>query len=90
MSHAQLAHAAARSAAGLHAENTHVVVLAAKDETELLCLEAALTASPYQFVSVREPDAPWDSQLMAIGLAPLPRKQLGRMLRRYPTLKEKP
>lgn len=89
VSHAQLAHAAARSADGLHTEGTHVVVLAARDERELLTLESVLTQSDHYFVSIREPDLPWSNQLMAIGLRPLPRMALGRLLRRYPTLKER-
>lgn len=47
-------------------------------------------STPFRFVAIREPDAPWNGQLVAIGIVPAPRKALDKLLRRYPLLQEKP
>jgi hypothetical protein len=53
--------------------NTHAVALGAPSEAALLELEARLRFADIAHVAVREPDAPYGGQLMAIGLAPQPR-----------------
>lgn len=47
-----------------------VVILGARSEQRLLTLERQLTEVGVRHVAVREPDAPWDNALMAIGLVP--------------------
>lgn len=86
---AQLTHAAGESArlADLP-KNTHAVVLEAKDEAALLEIEACLTACGLPHAAIREPDAPYNGAITALGLAPLAPHQLTgeakRMLRRLP------
>jgi hypothetical protein len=67
---AQLVHAAGESSPGGIPEGTHAVVLAAKSEMQLLSLEKKLLAKNIPHAAIREPDAPFFGQLMAIGLAP--------------------
>jgi hypothetical protein len=50
-----------------------VVVLGARSLARLETLERHLLRSGLPHVAVREPDAPWDGQLMAIGLVPAER-----------------
>jgi hypothetical protein len=85
---AQLVHAAGESSPGNIPNDTHAVVLAVKDEQELLCLEARLLANGIPHIAIREVDEPYSGALMAIGLPPGPQKQQGRLLRQYPLLKE--
>lgn len=63
-------HAAGESSPGNLPSNTHAVALAIANESELLRLEAKLQDHSIEFVAIREPDAPWNGQLMAIGLKP--------------------
>lgn len=46
------------------------VVLGARSESKLLRLERLLLQHGVPHVAVREPDAPWSGQLMAVGLEP--------------------
>lgn len=50
-----------------------VVILGARNETKLLKLERRLIVGGIPHVAFREPDAPWENALMAIGLIPAPR-----------------
>lgn len=68
---AQVVHAAGESSPGALPEHTHAVVLAAKHECQLLQVEEELLARSIAHVAIREPDAPWNGQLMAIGVVPL-------------------
>lgn len=52
-------------------DRTKAVVLGARSEPRLRTLERKLTEAGIPFVAIREPDAPWNGQLMAIGLHPL-------------------
>jgi len=84
---AQVVHAAGESArlvAALPA-GTHAVVLAASGEG-LGALELALAAAGVAHAAVREPDAPYCGQLLAIGIAPAPRAALRRYVGRLPLL----
>lgn len=91
---AQLAHAAGESffQLGLSAvppvniERTTVVVLGARNEHRLKRLEAKLQQVHIPHAAIREPDAPWDGQLMAIGLVPGDREQLSPLFRDYQIL----
>ena len=85
---AQLVHAAGESAQNMEVpEGTHAVVLAVPDEQSLLSVEAKLAQHGLDFKSVREPDAPWNGQLMAIGIRPQPRKKLKKLLANLPLYK---
>ena len=65
---AQLVHAAGETGPTL--PGTHAIVLSAKDEKHLLKIEHQLSRSKIKYHSVREPDSPWNGELMAIGLHP--------------------
>lgn len=84
---AQVVHAAGESSPGNLAPNTHAVVLVAKDEPELLALEQELAREGFFHVAIREPDAPWNGALMAIGLVPQDRKPLRKLLGRLPLIR---
>lgn len=90
---AQIVHAAGESFAQFKIDPStppiHAVVLAARCETSLLELEARLVAGGVTHHSIREPDAPYNGALTAIGLPPQPRAQLKKFLSNIPTLKEK-
>lgn len=80
-------------AAGESAQNTavppgtHAVVLSAENEESLLEIEQKLSAHNIEFVAIREPDAPWNGALMAIGVKPQPRGKLKKLLRELPLYK---
>lgn len=91
---AQLLHAAGESAA-LWASSlaggprrlpydTHAIALHARSEAELLQLEQRLQVAKIPHVSVREVDAPFEGQLMAIGLCPSAGKEVRRLLSSLP------
>jgi hypothetical protein len=87
-----IAHAAAISAHGTHDE-THVLVLEAPGEFELLRLESQLRGVLGDWVEAfRELDPPYNGQLMSIGIEPVawhyadPRT-IRRFLKKFPLLK---
>lgn len=91
---AQLIHAAGESGAGqqgLQAGPTglYAVALAVRDEAALLLVEDRLRFYDIPHRAIREPDAPWCGQLMAIGVVPMARDErtLRRVLQRLPLLK---
>lgn len=67
---AQLVHASGES---FHhgAQKTMAVVLAVRDEAHLVDLESQLLRDGIPHRAIREPDHPWDGQLLAIGVVPL-------------------
>lgn len=65
---------------------TRAVVLAAS-VAELLALAATLAHAAVPHVFVREPDAPWCGAPMAIGLVPMPRARLRRLLAHLPLVR---
>ena len=67
---AQTIHAAGESVRGPVPPTTHAVALHAQDEQELLDLEARLLENGIAHVAIREPDEPYNNQLMAIGIVP--------------------
>ena len=85
---AQLIHAAGESnPEGIH---SYAVALWVDDEEELAAKEARLLEHDIPHVAVREPDAPWDNQLMAIGVCPIDRstnKQLRKIVAGLPLIK---
>ena len=81
---AQTIHAAGESSPGNLPPTTHAVGLHAKDEQDLLDLEARLRQDGIAHVAIREPDAPYNNQLMAIGIVPQVRsKTLRRATSRF-------
>lgn len=82
---AQTIHAAGESAQGMVVPpNTHAIAKQAANEEELLELEAKLILAGIEFVAIREPDEPWNGQLMVIGLKPQIRtKEIKKLLGRY-------
>lgn len=67
---AQVTHAAGESSPGNIPKDTHAVVLHARDEADLLCLEAELGVHGYSFCAIREPDAPFMGTTEAHGQVP--------------------
>ncbi len=63
------------------------MVLAAPSEAELVKIELRLLAHGLSPVAIRENDGPYAGQLMALGLAPMP-KRAGRVLSSLPLLRE--
>ena len=51
-------------------DRTTAVILGARNEAKLLRLEQALIEYGFPHLAIREPDAPYDGALMAIGLEP--------------------
>lgn len=63
-------HAAGESGGGVP-PGTHAVALSAPDEHALAQVEDRLVSNGIPHHAVREPDAPWDGALMAIGIEPM-------------------
>lgn len=68
---AQLLHAAGESSPGDLPTGTIAVALAAKSEDHLVFLEEKLRRLAIPHKAIREPDAPWNGALMAIGIQPV-------------------
>lgn len=85
---AQTIHAAGESSPGPSLPpDTRAVALAAPGEAALLRLEQDLILAGVQFRAIREPDAPYFGQLMAIGLSPVPKARLRGLLAHLQLLK---
>ncbi|WNM70121.1 peptidyl-tRNA hydrolase [Myxococcus phage Mx1] len=84
---AQTIHAAGESSPGNLPEQTRAIALAAESEEHLLLLEAKLVAAGIPYKAIREPDAPWNGALMAIGIEPMPRAKLRPLLSGLPLLR---
>lgn len=84
---AQLIHAAGESGAG--ERGLYAVALAVRGEAELRLVEDKLRFLEIAHRAIREPDPPWNGQLMAIGVVPMARddRRLRRVLQRLPLLK---
>lgn len=88
---AQITHAASESAGLFGAPlppHTFAVVLQVPDESGLLRLEEKLAKSCVESISIREPDPPFLGQITAIGVKPMLRSEIGKLLANYPLLKE--
>lgn len=58
-------------------------------EDQILALELRLQAHSVEFEAIREPDAPWNGSIMAIGLVPQPRtKALKKLFSGFKLAKE--
>lgn len=71
---AQLVHAAGET--GPVEPGTHAVVLSARNEEHLLKIEHQLSSYQIKHHNIREPDSPWNGELMAIGLYPISDRRL--------------
>lgn len=89
---AMIVHAAGESAqlcgASAAGPPTHAVALTAS-EAELCALARELERGGVPFVFVREPDEPWRGAPMAIGVAPMPRGRVRRLLAHLPLVRGK-
>lgn len=72
---------------GYYKPIVHAVALYAKNERELLELEQRLTEAKIRHHAVREPDAPWFGQLMAIGIYPQDRNNYHQLTRKFQLVK---
>lgn len=86
---AQVVHAAGASSPGGLPEETHAVVLAARDEADLLRIAERLRGAGAGPRVIHETDPPWNGAAMALGLAPAPRSRWRRLLSDIPLLREK-
>jgi hypothetical protein len=84
---AQTIHAAGESSPGNLPPATRAVALAVPDEAALLRLEQELIAAGVAHRAIREPDAPYNGALMAIGIVPQPREPLRPLLGKLTLLK---
>lgn len=73
---AQLVHAAGESSPGELPDGTIAVVLAAKSLEHIEHLERKLLRLQIPHRAIREPDAPWNGELMAIGVVPVADREL--------------
>lgn len=84
---AQLVHAAGESSPGKLPPHTFAFALVVKDEAELKELGWQLFKNGVPHRSIYEPDAPWNGQMMAIGVVPGPRPFLRKFFSKLPLLK---
>lgn len=84
---AQLIHAAGESSPGNLDPGTYAIALGARSEIELLSIEKSLISQGILHVAIREPDAPWNGQLMAIGIAPCDRSAVRKEVSQLPLIK---
>lgn len=70
-------------------ENMHAVVVTVPDEDALRRLDHKLWEARVPRARIHEPDAPYDGQMMALGLFPGRKEDLRRHLSSLPLLKEK-
>lgn len=82
-----LVHAAGESSPGDLPDGTYAVVLAVADEASLEKVAAHLRKNGVTFVSITEPEPPWDGALMALGLHPKRKEELRRYLSSLPLLR---
>jgi len=82
-----LVHAAGESSPGNLPSDTYAVVLAVPDEAALAALKERLERAKIAHVAIREPDAPWNDALMALGLVPGRKEVLKKHLSMLPLLK---
>ena len=84
---AMLVHAAGESSPGGLAAETYAVALTTRDEAALEAVARRLRLVGIKFVEIREPDAPWNNQLMALGVVPARKEALRRYFSSLPLLR---
>ena len=82
-----LIHAAGESSPGNLPSSTFAIALTASDEVALTKIAKQLRAAQVPFTVIREPAAPYDGAVMALGLAPGRKENLRRHLSSLPLLK---
>lgn len=87
MQAAQIIHAAGKSSPGNLPDGTFAIALAAKDEHDLCALAARLKLAGIERHLIIEVDPPYTNQAMAIGIPPMDRRLLKKLLSSYPLLK---
>lgn len=86
---AMVIHAAGESSPGNLPDTTHALALQARTVDELEAAVQLIRARGLRCVEVREPDAPWNGALMAIGIEPVERARL-RFLQHLPLVRSCP
>lgn len=81
---AQIVHAAGESSPGNLPGGTFAVVLGVPSETALVVIKEKLQVAGLSFVPIVECDAPYEGQLMAIGLRPIMRSVGRKVLSNLP------
>jgi len=84
---AQLIHAAGESSPGNLDSRTFAFALVVNNEEELKNLSYDLFMAGIPHKSILEPDAPWNGQIMAIGVCPAPRKELKKFFSKLKLLR---
>jgi len=84
---AMLVHAAGESSPGNLKDGTYAFVLSVPNEEALMVVAAKLIRARVAFVTVFEPDAPYNGQLMALGVIPARKEDLRKHLSALPLLK---
>lgn len=84
---AQTIHAAGESHPLPVESGTYAVALQVPDEAALFAVSDQLTEAGFSHTLIREPDAPYLGQAMAIGLPPQPRDNLRPLLGRLSLFK---
>jgi len=84
---AQLVHAAGESSPGNLPEGIYAIVLAVPNLAKILALERVLIEKAIPHKAIREPDWPWNGELLAIGIRPMDRKAIRKILSNLPLLK---
>lgn len=84
---AQLIHAAGHSATGPLPEHTFAIALSCADEVELEAVSKRLSEAGISHERVREPDAPYNGQLMALGLPSAYKSTYRRFISNLPLIK---
>lgn len=83
----QIVHAAGESSPGNLPKNTHAVVLAVPDQAKLLALERKICELDIPHKAIREPDDPWNGQLMTIGIEPMQKYLVKKIVSNLPLLR---
>lgn len=83
---AQVCHAAGESSPGNLPAGTYAVVLETSP-VALAALEAKLQLAGIPHRSIRENDAPYDGELLAIGICPCLKKEVKRFVSALPLVK---
>lgn len=81
-------HSQEGSVVQVHPPGPIAVVLGARNERKLERLRVKLMDAGIPFVSIHEPDAPWNGQLMAIGLVPTTDLRVSKMVNDFQLFKE--
>lgn len=84
---AQLIHAAGESSSGNLSPHTYAIALTARDEAHLDEISVRLDAEGIVHTRIVENDAPYEGQLMAIGIPPQERWRIHKHLSQLPLLK---